>query len=390
MDPDAFICSASVLSYERRGKETWYILLIVPRREPCYTIHRRYQDFIRLSTQLVDEFPQYSIRKKHHPSCFPCGMETKVDPPPLASTERSFKDHYNHHYHRIKPTCSPLPRLSSLILLSPSTSSPCTSTLSSAGTNDHRFLQLIANRKRRLKQLNRYLNELFRMPLEVHQSPHVFEFLNYQPFFTLPIPKRPPSETPSPIPQPSTSCPLFPRRYSKSLPPTPTLSCITMDIDTPPLNQDRPFSSLLTLSLYLGPGSFITTVCSRKELTLEIVRRQLNQCLEDQGLEPLPTLSVLAYNHIASSDRQGALETLTLNQKKPPWMEYDHVMTLALDHRIAFFASTLPDRKWKYNKKCSGENRGKVLLISCEKDLQAALHGKWRRLDHVTLSCLAW
>ncbi|SAM00512.1 hypothetical protein [Absidia glauca] len=416
MDSEPFICSASVLSYERRGRETWYTILIVPRQEPCYTIHRRYQDFVRMSNQLMDAFPRYNSPKKHYPSCFPCTLaETKVSPPPPPpppSAGRSFKDHYNHHYHRAISTYSPLPRLSSSILLTPSTSSPAGfPSASNPSCTDHRFLQLIANRKRRLKQLDRYLYELFRMPLEVHQSPFVFEFLNYQPFFPLPLPTL--KKAPSPA-HPS-SCPLFPCRYSKSLPPTPTPSLAPSDdIETPPIQEptspsSSPLSSYpsttsssssipcdkdnapLHLSLYLGPGSFVSTTCARKNLTLEIVRRQLNKSLEEQGLEPLPPSSVLAYNHIASSDRQGALETLTLNQKDPWMEEYDQVMTLALSHRIAFFASTLPPgRKWKYNKKMSGENKGKVLLVSCENDLQAALHGKWRRLDHVTLSCLAW
>ncbi|KAI8081592.1 uncharacterized protein BX664DRAFT_340779 [Halteromyces radiatus] len=78
-------------------------------------------------------------------------------------------------------------------------------------------------------------------------------------------------------------------------------------------------------------------------------------------------------------------------------------MTLALSHQIAFFASTLPllpsssftsrcvPRQWKYNHHHRLEDpKGRVLLLASDKDLQAAIHGKWRRLDHVTLSCFAW
>ncbi|ORZ22029.1 hypothetical protein BCR42DRAFT_161334 [Absidia repens] len=487
---ESFICSASVLSYERRGKETWYNILIVPRQEPCYTIHRRYQDFVHLSNQLILAFPQYGSRKKYQ-SCFPCrqGMATDVKSPPPSPVPaggdlRSFKDHYNHHYHRIMSSCS-LPRLSSSILLTPSSSSstPSAKKLSSSlsyASND-RFLQLIANRKKRQKQLDRYLFDLFRMPAEVHQSSFLFEFLNFRPFLFFPLlqtahQQLPPSlisssspvstsssspsqlltspsssSPPHPAPQSSLSCPLFPRRYSKSLPPSPTLSHVS-DLPTPITSVQEPSSSQpsisitkpsgnynidnqvdlfpnsIIISLYLGPGSFVSTACSRHHLQFDVLRRSLNQSLSEQGLESLPTSSVLAYNHIATSDRRGALETLTLNQKEP-WMEYDHVMELALSHRIAFFASTLPvpensslssssssvvlssspkkyeasqqkqqkqptapATQWNYNKTNLPEddNKGRVLLISCDKDLQAALNGKWRRLDHVTLSCLAW
>ncbi|CAO3595655.1 unnamed protein product [Absidia cylindrospora] len=310
------------------------------------------------------------------------------------------------------------------------------------------------------------------MPAEVHQSTFLFEFLNFRPFLFFPLlqtthqqlisssspvltsssslsSSSPSSSSspPHPTPQSSLSCPLFPRRYSKSLPPSPTLSHVS-HLPTPitsiqepsssqPFisitkpsgncnidNQVDPFPNSIIISLYLGPGSFVSTACSRHHLQFDVLRRSLNQCLSEPGLESLPTSSVLAYNHIATSDRQGALETLTLNQKEP-WMEYDHVMELALSHRIAFFASTLPvpenaslsssssivvssspkkyeekqkqqpttpATQWNYNKTSLPEddNKGRVLLISCDKDLQAALNGKWRRLDHVTLSCLAW
>ncbi|KAI9488628.1 hypothetical protein BDB00DRAFT_877203 [Zychaea mexicana] len=174
---------------------------------------------------------------------------------------------------------------------------------------------------------------------------------------------------------------------------------------SPPTTVHSLNGSTIQIFLFLSPRVFITVRIHRRSMLHEL-RSALDRELTQRNLDPLPTPSVLAYHHVSRSDRQGALYTLTLNCSEP-WLDQDTLMALTSARYLTFFSKAsnflpppLPPlslQQQQQHKNTLSLNRqhriiqqGIVLLIATDKDLEAAMNGKWRRLDHVTLTCLAW
>ena len=186
-------------------------------------------------------------------------------------------------------------------------------------------------------------------------------------------------------------------------------------------------SETIQIFLFLSSSIFVTVRIQRRS-TLEELHNAFDQELIQHNLDPLPTSSVLAYHHVGRSDRQGALYTLTLNCSEP-WLDQDTLMRLASTRYLSLFSkasSFLPpspsssisspilqqqqeqEEQSKDNGTeivCEKDNdstsknrhqiqnqiqQGIVLLIASDTDLEVAMNGKWRRLENVTLTCLAW
>ncbi|KAI8075186.1 hypothetical protein BC940DRAFT_363222 [Gongronella butleri] len=497
-----FICSASVFAYEVQGKETWYQIQVIPRVEPCYTISRRFVDFVYLSDALAAQFPCYV--QKPSLSLNPFRGRAKVAPENMPAA----------------PNGMFVPPATTCRQCLPLISKPLGGPWRSTTTMNH-------TRRKRQKKLDLYLYQLFLMPFAVHQCQLMFDFFTYQPSTSIsstsssslcspssvylcshpsaqlsststcvtsdaipmhphraavmaaatattatatgtsttsattslasssavPIPKNAqnanlssstmslssssastlPKASPDTVtpcnqcklmPKPSQSQPL-PRKSSISTQnaksaksdaqsPTPTETSATCQPSwlLPPLpgTSSHTAGKHVTISLYLGPSSYVSVTLARDTMTLHELRTLLDDALADHALGSLPHPSVLAYHHVATNTREGALKTLTLNSQEP-WIDCDNVMALASSHHIAFFSSSTPvpptsltnpdgstvspqkciAQQWKYRHDYwPDDTKERVLLIATEKDLQAAMNGKWRRLDHVTLSCLAW
>lgn len=270
-----YIQSAAIVSFECRGKETWFHIQVVPDHAPVYRIQRQYPDFIRLAHAL----------------------------------KNSMTDVRCHH------TMLPSQRI--------------------------KWVNKKLQRQRQAEELDQFLSTallLFRSEEEENAAVELMRFLNYHP----------------------------PYHRTKALPPAPTTA-------TKSKCDER-----LQVFLFLGPRLFITVRVDRQQVTLDELRDSLNQVLHARGLDPLPHPSVLAYHHVSKPDRQGALHTLTLNRAEP-YVDQDSFMNLATARRLAFFSQADPN-----------EHDAIVLLIESDKDLSAAMAGTWRRLTHVTLTCLAW
>ncbi|ORX48597.1 hypothetical protein DM01DRAFT_1118284 [Hesseltinella vesiculosa] len=415
-----FICSASVYSFEIQGKETWYQIQIIPRVEPCYTIARRYMDFMHLCTDLSKQFPQLV----HKPSLNLFRSRTNKISPDEPEYQQS-----TGMIHR--------------------TSLPTLTKLTTSATPWRLTSSNHALRLKRQKKLDVYVYKLFLMPHQVHQCPVVLSFFNYQPpvYLYKTLPPSPSASSIStlqgnqPLPHPAsvheddppsltcsstcssttatTTSPTLDRRGTyvagssqaePSLSPSSSSSTIAAQTAPPPSASCSSLATkYMSVSLYLGPQSYVTVTLPRDTMLLAELKHQLNHKLAEHQLDALPSPSVLAYHHIAITSREGALKTLTLNSRQP-WIDCDNVMALASSHHITFFSSCTPipppnnspvpdaqshqkciARQWKYRKDhWPDDTKEQVLLIASNKDLQAALQGRWRRLDHVTLSCLAW
>ncbi|CAO3639958.1 unnamed protein product [Cunninghamella blakesleeana] len=503
------IYSSSVISYEQKGKEIWFRIQIIPVKEPCYSVNRRYEDFIHLSKLLKENFPQYVGKKnkkstKQYRSSFHNknnnnsnsnnNNNNKIEP--LKDERSSQRITIHHDSSSLSLSSKPitnllyqLPKISPLPIIA--LKSPFF---------DHFILHYFFNVKKRQKQLDDYLYQLFTMPIEIHQSPYLFDFLNYRPFsFHSPLSiikhyhsknhgvNDNDSNNKYNNNDPINSYKIVEEikeeiegkkeddhkeeRYSKSLPPSPNQSIHTNQQYSPSPSPSSPATTItmitksyttsqlhntiqqqrqsimnlsskvniptsistascsllkdITISLYIGSNTYITVQYPRNELNLTLLKRLLNRQLIFEGYETLPIPLVLAYNHITTTDRQGALKTLTLNSKEG-WLNSDQqhhtIIDLACSQKIAFFSasstsisaatttvtssspitdslSTLDSnhqvitdqqqqQPWKH---CNwlDDNIDKVLLIATDKDLAAAIYGKWRRLDHVTLTCLA-
>lgn len=479
------IYSSSVISYEQKGKEIWFRIQIIPVREPCYSIQRRYEDFIDLSKQLKQHFPQYihkqqQKKEKNNNKQKKKELRNKIQPLSQDPFQRTIHHHHHHHYDSTPCSTSTTTFLQQLPKLSTFPTITLHSTLF-----DYLVMHTFFNANKRQKQLDDYLYKLFTMPPEIHQSIYLFEFLNYRPIHLhspLSIIQHytkkhtthnniqeegVEKEAEEEIKEDNTN--KNEDRYTKSLPPSPTQSFLQLkkkhkstilstSFTSPQLDHNnsiilqqpspyfyhqqeqangiKPSQSSattntitsssscsllkeLTISLYIGSETYITVHYPRNELNLTILKRLLNRQLILEGYETLPIPLVLAYNHITTTDRQGALKTLTLNSKDS-WLTSDQhhtIIDLACSQKIAFFSTSPPSTSsstsslstldsshhhhsdnnnnnehqqpsWK-NCHWVEDNVEKVLLIATDKDLAAAIYGKWRRLDHVTLTCLA-
>ncbi|KAI9270607.1 hypothetical protein BDA99DRAFT_502251 [Phascolomyces articulosus] len=501
-----FIKSAAVRSYECRGKETWYQLQVNPNNEPGYRIYRRYEDFLRLDANLDSAY--YTATKAtiarsqtapnnnnisfyHHDSCNKNSSSNSSRRRAPSYTDRLCKKNC------LSSSTSSLTAttVSSFLSVAPPNiiACPTTSFIPEEKTalpslrNQHPTQEIYwlankrAKRKWQYQHIDRYLSQLFMMPLEVSQSPIVLRFFNYQPYryyhFTKSLPPTPPTlrqtrrqimqrnkdddnnnknsslrsenttttTTTTAIAAPITRRKLLIRCKDKNdinilnkkninkvdvegndneIEDNKTMVMSSSSIDVKSQSATliaAPHSTIhswndetIQIFLFLSPRVFITVQINRRS-TLEELRDALDRELGQRHLDPLPTPSVLAYHHVSRSDRQGALYTLTLNCSEP-WLDQDTLMTLASARYLTFFSkasnflppppspplpSSSPASKEKDTDKTSSTNhqqpqqphpiqQGIVLLIASDSDLDAAMNGKWRRLDHVTLTCLAW
>ncbi|CAO3636495.1 unnamed protein product [Cunninghamella echinulata] len=452
------IYSSSVISYEQKGKEIWFRIQIIPVREPCYSIQRRYEDFIDLSKQLKQHFPQYNHKQqqkkekeKNNNNKKKKERRNKIQP----LSQDPFQPTIHHHHHDPTPSSS---STTALLRQLPKLSTFPTITLNST-LFDYLVMHTFFNANKRQKQLDDYLYKLFTISGGSRKRRKGRKRRKRR--------KRR-REKEEEIKDDNTI--KNEDRYTKSLPPSPTQSFLQLkkhkstilstSFTSPQLDhnnsiilqQPSPYfyhqqeqtdgiklsqsttttntftssssCSLLkelTISLYIGSETYITVHYPRNELNLTILKRLLNRQLILEGYEILPVPLVLAYNHITTTDRQGALKTLTLNSKDS-WLTSDQhhtIIDLACSQKIAFFSTSPPSTSsstsslstldsnhhhsdssnnnnnnehqqssWK-NCHWIEDNVEKVLLIATDKDLAAAIYGKWRRLDHVTLTCLA-
>ncbi|KAI8145458.1 hypothetical protein BJV82DRAFT_38438 [Fennellomyces sp. T-0311] len=397
-----FIRSAAVRSYECRGKETWFQLQVSPVDEPVYRIYRRYDDFLRLDAQLDNI---YATEVAHSQTTPDFAHET------CHSNSRRRVLSYSNRL--CETSCSSATAVDHTQISLPSLRS-------------HRPAQEIywlankrAKRKWQQQHIDRYLSRLFAMPLDVSQSPVVLRFLNYQPYryyhYTKSLPPTPPtirrrrlSDTSHPLS--TNASPFLPSSDERQTGESTAVSSsanVTLKADDnnkstrtisrsvtlipqhPPSFIHSWNDDTIQIFLFLSPRVFITVRVHRRA-TLDELRSALDKELTQSGLDPLPSPSVLAYHHVSRSDRQGALYTLTLNCSEP-WLDQDTLMTLASARNLALFskaANYVPPPVTQSDQ--HRIQQGIVLLIASDVDLETAMNGKWRRLDYVTLTCLAW
>ncbi|KAG2228297.1 hypothetical protein INT45_011089 [Circinella minor] len=512
-----FIRSATVHSYECRGKETWFQLLVNPNNESSYRIYRCYEDFLKLDAQLDSAYytaTKATIARSHTAfinSHYKHNNDNNTSGSNYNNNRRKIPSYTNHSCEKMCTTTVSSSTLSLPTTVS-STSAAVTSPYSSSTTTEIATLPNLrsrhptqeiywlankrAKRKWQQKHIERYLSRLFIMPFQVSQSFIVLRFFNYQPHryyhFTKALPPTPPTirqlrrqrkqchnnvdnnknsqfnfnshhdnsddDTPryAKTTAPATRRKLLLRHNNKNKKNinilnnkkkknnhtttiimnqeideveksmkdeengTVIASPLSMDIKSQAATLLSPTSTVhswnsedIQIFLFLSPRIFITVRIHRRS-TLEELRSALDQELIQHNLDPLPISSVLAYHHVGRSDRQGALYTLTLNCSEP-CLDQDTLMTLTSAKYLSFFSkasdflSPTPtleqqqeqeqlkdDEKEDEEDNNSTSNnqhqieQGIVLLIGSDTDLEVAMNGKWRRLEHVTLTCLAW
>ncbi|KAI7850949.1 hypothetical protein BDC45DRAFT_572325 [Circinella umbellata] len=502
-----FIRSATIHSYESRGKETWFQLLVNPTNESSYRIYRCYEDFLKLDAQLDSAY--YTATKatiaRSHTAFINSHYQHNNDNNTSGSNNnnnnrRKIPSYINQLCEKTGTTTVSSSTLSlpttasstSAAVTSPSSSSIATEITTLPNLRSRHPTQEIywlankrAKRKWQQKHIERYLSRLFVMPFQVSQSFIVLRFFNYQPHryyhFTKALPPTPPSirqmrrqrkhchntvdnniniqpnfnshhdnsddDTPR---YAKTTAPATRRKLSlrhnnknkkkkKNHTSTITMneeideveksikdekngtviaSPVSVDIKSQTATLLSPTSTVhswnsedIQIFLFLSSKIFITVRIHRRS-TLEELRSALDQELIQHNLDPLPISSVLAYHHVGRSDRQGALYTLTLNCSEP-CLDQDTLMTLTSAKYLSFFSKAsnflspshtlqqeqeqLKDEEKEDEEDNNSTSKsqhqieqGIVLLIASDADLEVAMNGKWRRLEHVTLTCLAW
>ncbi|KAL0082855.1 hypothetical protein J3Q64DRAFT_1750414 [Phycomyces blakesleeanus] len=399
------IISASVESYEQRGKETWYAIQIQPDQGPTYTVHRRFKDFLRLSDELC------VLYTPHEPITTTTTTTTTAASTTASTTTAGWRRKYQNVINSALKTRSVVPVLSPL----PRHQSWCTKK---------------SRQRKKQHRLDRYLFQLSVMSPSVWQSQIVHRFFDHHPAVCGPsLPLSPllspsvslslPSSSSLLLPSSSSSSPSPPSRDKASDPPAiildtshPIPSTRSLQAPSKPL-----ISSSLALSsstggysiqvcLFLGHTS--VTVHMQRNWKLSELRSALDHELALANLSLLPPSSSLAYYHLDQSDRQGALYTLTLNQKKPS-VSMRSLANMVTSRSFGYFSSPqlqpqipipIPAPPQTLSSSSDSENSptcadtcsssGIVLLLASDKDLKTAMEGIWHRLDYVTLTCLTW
>ncbi|KAI9027356.1 hypothetical protein CLU79DRAFT_741522 [Phycomyces nitens] len=206
-----------------------------------------------------------------------------------------------------------------------------------------------SRQRKKQNRLDQYLFQLSIMPQSVWQSQAVHRFLDHQP----------------------------------ASGPSPNILDTSHNISSNrSLNTFNPLlPSCIQVCLFLGHTS--VTVHMQRHWSLLELRSALDHELALANLSLLPPSSSLAYYHLDQSDRQGALYTLTLNQKKPN-VSMKSLADMATSRSFGYFSSP------QLQPCADNPSSGIVLLLASDKDLKTAMEGIWHRLDYVTLTCLTW